>query len=277
MVIVNATPDSFSDGQQMLQKTEHELCHWAEAQLAMGVTWVDVGGESTRPGALPIMAEEELQRVLPVIRCLMRHFPTLQLSIDTRKASVAKAALEAGAIAVNDVSALRYDGDALLEVVHSFQAGLILTHSLGTPETMTALAEASELAELNNGKTVVQRVQESLLLLKQRCLEGGLPTERLLLDVGIGFGKTQRQNWDLLNNLLPLAEALGCPTLVGISRKRFLDLPMLPTTPQERDAATASLSHALWQRGGVWGFRLHAMQTHRHVFDVMNQWQSLLS
>lgn len=261
MVILNATPDSFSDGGQHPLNDERALCHWVEAQLALGATWLDVGGESTRPGAIDVPPEEEIARIRPVIETVAKHFPTLNISSDTRKAVVANVALQAGATAVNDVSGLRYDGDALLATVLQHHAGLFLTHSLGTPQTMQQLA--------NEALPIIPTVLEELQHVQQRCVQAGMLPQAVVLDVGIGFGKTQTQNWELLQQLPSIAEQLHSPTLVGISRKRFLDVAPCLAHPQERDAATAALSHELHQRGGVWGFRVHTLAVHQQVFHAL--------
>ena len=208
MGIVNATPDSFSDGGLFLD---------AGAAIAQalrladeGADLVDVGGESTRPGAAPVPDDEELGRVVPVIAALRaRGFP-LPISIDTRKAAVARAALDAGADLVNDVSGLA--DPSLARVVAEAGAPIVLMHSRGTPEDMQRRAVYGD---------VVQEVAAELEQALGRAAAAGIPRERTILDPGLGFAKTAEHNLVLLARLDEL-RALGRPILVGPSRKSFI-------------------------------------------------------
>ena len=207
MGIVNVTPDSFSDGGQY-RRWDRAVNH-ALALVAEGADLLDIGGESTRPGASPISAEEELARVLPVLRVLAGECST-PLSIDTRKPEVAAAALDAGATLVNDVEGLGASG--MLELVVARGAGACLVHMQGQPATMQAAPHYDD---------VVEEVRAFLAARAQAALDGGLRSERVWIDPGIGFGKTLEHNLRRLAGLDRLA-SLGYPVLVGASRKGFI-------------------------------------------------------
>ena len=210
MGVLNVTPDSFSDGAQFLS-LDKALAH-AEQMIADGADIIDIGGESTRPGADLISPEDELQRVLPVIEALTKraHVP---ISVDTTKAVVARAALDAGAAIVNDVSALRFDFHIADEVAKS-SAGLVLMHSRGTPATMQRLPPVAD---------VIAEVTESLRSSVAMAERRGVKRESIVIDPGIGFGKTQEQNIELIAKLDRLAQAFpDFPILIGTSRKSFI-------------------------------------------------------
>ena len=227
MGIVNTTPDSFSDGGKYLDP--HKAFSQAKQLIDDGADILDIGGESTRPGAQAVDTKEELQRTIPVISAIRKH-SSIPISIDTRKAEVAKKALEAGADIVNDISALRYD-PAMLSVLRQSQAEVILMHMQGEPATM------------QTAPTYHAVVDEILTFLQQRIevLEKhGIDRQRIIVDPGIGFGKTLAHNLALVNNLASL-QTLGCRVLLGHSRKSFLGgITHLP--PVERDLATAVVS-----------------------------------
>jgi dihydropteroate synthase len=210
MGVLNVTPDSFSDGKQFLSP-DRALAH-AEQMIADGADLIDIGGESTRPGAAIISAEDELQRVLPVIEELAKR-TAVPISIDTTKSVVARAALDAGAAIVNDVSALRFDFHIADEVVRS-AAGLVLMHSRGTPATMQRLPPVADIIE-----EVTNSLGNSVVMAERR----GVKRESIVIDPGIGFGKTQEQNLELIARLDRLAHALpDLPILIGTSRKSFI-------------------------------------------------------
>jgi dihydropteroate synthase len=214
MGIVNVTPDSFSDGGRFLASRD-AIAH-GRRLAAEGADMLDVGGESTRPGAEPVPAEEELRRVLPVIEGLaaIDSFPARpQISIDTSKAAVAEAAIGVGASVVNDVSALRGD-ERMVGVVADSGVECCLMHMLGEPRTMQRVG----------GPQYEDVLDEVKAFLEERlrfAVSEGVREERILLDPGIGFGKTERHNLELLNRLAELRE-LGRPILIGTSRKQFL-------------------------------------------------------
>lgn len=226
MGILNVTPDSFSDGGRFLAPdaaVEHAI-----RMVSEGADIVDVGGESTRPGAEPASTREEMDRVLPVIEALAGEIDA-PISIDTTKAAVAEAALEAGASIVNDVSAMRFDA-AMPGVVKAAGAGVVLMHMLGEPRTMQEDPRYDD---------VVADVRRSLLGWAAEAEAAGIPPDCIVLDPGIGFGKTLAHNLLLLKNLAALTEGSGYPLLVGPSRKSFigmaLDLPL-----EERLEGTAA-------------------------------------
>jgi len=208
MGIVNCTPDSFSDGGRFLDN--RDAIAEAERHLAAGAIIVDVGGESTRPGANPVGADDECRRVLPVIGELRRRHPGAMISIDTTKVAVAAAALAAGADLVNDVSAAAEDG--MLELVAEQRTGIVLMHRRGTPGTMQQDTRYDD---------VVAEVHGFLRERASAAVDAGVPAHRVWLDPGIGFGKDDAGNLALLAALPELA-ACGHPVVVGPSRKSFI-------------------------------------------------------
>ncbi len=222
MAVVNVTPDSFSDGGRYLDPAA-AVAHALE-MLRQGADILDIGGESTRPGAAPVSAEDELSRVLPVVETLARDTDAV-LSIDTSKAEVADRCLAAGAHVINDVTAL---GDPDMgDAVRRHGAGVVLMHSRGTPSTMQHLAEYGD---------VVAEVRSHLQARLQAAAELGIDGVRVALDPGIGFAKTAAHNLALVRRLGEIA-ALGRPVVLGASRKGFLG-EITGRPRQERDAAT---------------------------------------
>lgn len=211
MGVLNVTPDSFSDGGEFFS-LDKALDH-AEQMIAAGADMIDVGGESTRPGGAAIAsAEEELQRVLPVIRQLAKR-SRIPISIDTTKAVVARAALDAGAAIVNDISALRFDSQIADEVAKS-GAGLVLMHSRGKPGALHGLPSVTDIIE-----EVTTGLRNSIALAEQH----GVKRESIVIDPGIGFGKSQEQNIELIAKLDQLVAAFpDFPLLIGTSRKSFI-------------------------------------------------------
>ncbi|RKY72877.1 MAG: dihydropteroate synthase [Candidatus Latescibacterota bacterium] len=216
MGVLNVTPDSFSDGGLFL-RTE-DAVRRAEEMAQEGADIIDIGGESSRPGAEPVPLEEELRRVIPVVREVARRL-SVPISIDTYKAEVARRALEEGASIVNDISALRFDPD-MAEVVARRRAPVVLMHMKGTPRDMQRNPYYED---------VLGEVEGFLKERKEAAVGMGIPEENIILDPGIGFGKRVQDNLQLLKNLDRLV-ALGSPVLVGTSRKSFigavLDLPV---------------------------------------------------
>lgn len=225
MGVVNVTPDSFSDGGRHL-KPAKAVAHGLEL-LRHGADWIDIGGESTRPGSRPVPVEEELRRVLPVVRGL-RKKSKAWISIDTTKAEVAEAALCAGADAINDVSGLRFDRRMAL-VAAKRRCPLILMHMRGTPATMQQSPFASD---------VWRSVRSGLKRSVQKALQAGVRRTQLIVDPGFGFGKSFEQNFELLGNLSRLS-TLRLPILVGTSRKSFIQR-MVGKTPEKIQAGTAA-------------------------------------
>ncbi|HZJ54952.1 MAG TPA: dihydropteroate synthase [Myxococcaceae bacterium] len=243
MGVVNVTPDSFSDGGQHLER-EAAVRH-ALALAEAGADLVDIGGESTRPGAGAVPVQVELARVLPVIEAV-RTASDVPVSIDTRKAEVAREALRAGAVLVNDVSGLGHD-PALATVVAEAGAALALMHIQGTPETMQVDPRYDD---------VVAEVIEGLSGSIDRALAAGVLRERIWIDPGIGFGKTVGHNLFLLRHLAEL-RVLGAPVLVGTSRKRFIGALAGGRPPEERLPGTLASVAAVAVLRGADVVRVH--------------------
>lgn len=259
MGILNVTPDSFSDGGQF-QLVENAVARALQME-ADGADIIDIGGESTRPGAEPVMLEEELRRTIPVIRELATRVRA-PISIDTTKAEVARQALEAGAEIVNDISGLTFDPE-MLEVCRLHDAGICLMHIQGTPQTM------------QQNPTYVDVVQEVIDFLQQqvdRCLMAGILPERMCVDPGIGFGKTAEHNLQLLKSVSRLQRDLRRPVLIGHSRKRFLS-KILGRSVDERESGTIGVSIALAEQG-VDILRIHDV---RSVRDAIVAWDTVRS
>jgi dihydropteroate synthase len=237
--ILNVTPDSFSDGGRF-KDVASAVAH-ARAMVADGADVIDVGGESTRPGAGPVAEAEELRRVMPVIE---RIRGLAAVSIDTTKAAVAAAALSAGATIVNDVSGATLD-PAMLRVVAERGAGIILMHRRGTPRTMDRLARYRD---------VTAEVKRFLSARIEAALAAGIPRGAIAIDPGIGFAKTSRHNLTLLAHVSELA-TLGFPVVVGVSRKRFLGGLLGPSARARTEGTVAASLIAV--AGGARGVRVH--------------------
>ena len=258
MGILNVTPDSFSDGGKHFSP-EAAIAH-AKAMLSEGADIIDVGGESTRPGATRISPEEEQERILPVIEAISTLGATI--SVDTMNPSTARAAIAAGAHIINDVSGMNLS-DEMLETAAQLQVPYILMHARGTSTTM------NDLAVYPRG--TVTEVLEELMSLRERAITAGIAAQNLILDPGLGFAKTGDQDWELLGAVQDF-QALGHRLLIAGSRKRSVanalaaadrehaarySLPEpAPRTPEQRDAASAAVA-ALMARSGVWAVRVH--------------------
>ena len=228
MGILNITPDSFSgDGLLSTGNTVEDSLEQARRFVAAGVTILDVGGESTRPGSQPIGIEEERQRVLPVIKTLVNEFPDTLISIDTYKGVIAEEALQAGAHLVNDVWALRADPD-LRVVVAKAGCAVILMHNRSNPASVEVRAQLGGAYIGAEYTDLVEDVKRELMKSVLLARHAGIPDEHIILDPGIGFGKKVEHNLELINRLDEI-RALGFPVLLGPSRKSFigytLDLP----------------------------------------------------
>lgn len=253
MGIVNVTPDSFSDGGRFLDSgraVEHAL-----KLVAEGADILDIGGESTRPGAEPVEEAEELRRVLPVIRAVRSATSTL-ISIDTMKAAVARAALDAGADIINDVTGLRGDS-AMPRVAASCDAGLVIMHMIGTPRTMQQQPEYAD---------VVHEVQDYFQDRLRSLERDGIDPARIVLDPGFGFGKTLDHNVALMRALPELAIG-GRPLLVGVSRKSMIGRLIGSDELDDRDWPTVALTaHA---RGlGARLVRVHDVKPNVHAMRM---------
>jgi dihydropteroate synthase len=234
MGVLNATPDSFSDGGRF--EDPGAAAEAARRMCAEGAAIVDVGGESTRPGAGPVDEDTEIFRVAPVLERLRGELP---LSIDTRRAAVARRALDLGAIVVNDVSAGSDPG--MLPLVAARRAGIVLMHMRGEPGTMQ---EAPSYGD------VVGEVEEFLMGRAERAAAAGVPRDRILVDPGIGFGKLPEHNLALLG-ALPRLVAHGWPVVVGVSRKRFLGDLTGRAVHERRDGTTAAVALAAFHGAAV--------------------------
>jgi len=255
MAILNVTPDSFSDGGRLL--TLDSALRAAEHALLAGANVLDVGGESTRPGAETIDAQAEMERVVPNIEAIHLRFPEAIISVDTRKAAVAEAAIEAGASWINDVSGLQFD-PAMAATVARHQATLVLMHSQGTPDTMQRDPQYPQ--------GVVQSILDFLEAQVAFAEQAGIAREKLIVDPGFGFGKTVAHNLDILRGLERFQE-LGLPVLAGTSRKSFLTMGNRDILTDEREALTAvSLAMAI-QKGAAY-VRVHDVETQAPVIRL---------
>jgi dihydropteroate synthase len=252
MGVVNVTPDSFSDGGRFLDP-EAAVSHGLRL-AGDGAAILDVGGESTRPGADPVSADEELRRVVPVIDRLAAEAGGAEVSVDTTKRAVAGAALEAGATMVNDVSAFRFEPE-LAGLVAERGARCCLMHMLGEPRTMQRDPRYDD---------VVSEVKSFLEERLAFAVGEGVPEGRVLLDPGIGFGKTVEHNLELLRRLDELA-AIGRPVVVGTSRKSFLGKLAGGRAEDERLPGTIATTVIAWERGAT-VFRVHDV---REVVDAL--------
>lgn len=228
MGILNVTPDSFSDGGRYTQ--EKALSLQVRAMLDSGADILDVGGESTKPYAEPVSEDEELRRVLPAIASIRAMHGSIPVSIDTTKAEVARQALQAGADIINDVSGLRFDAE-MIRVAIAHEAPVILMHMRKTPKDMQDEPVYDD---------VVQEITDFLAERISWATQQGLKRERIIVDPGLGFGKTVEHNLTILKNLRAFKN-LGCPLLIGHSRKSFIG-KILPLETQDRDLATALIS-----------------------------------
>ena len=259
MGIVNVTPDSFSDGGRYIE-TDAALTH-ARQLVADGAAIVDVGGESTRPGATPVPEDVEAARIIPVIRELAHD--GIVVSVDTLHASTAEAAMAAGARIINDVSAGEAD-ENMAQVVAATGAVYIAGHRRGNSSTMNDLARYDD---------VVSDVRSELVERIEVLRRAGVGDSHIVIDPGLGFAKTGEHNWTLLSHLDDLA-SLGFPVLIGASRKRFIAELLASDAPvADRDAPSAFVA-ALALNNGAWGARVHDVRATRVALDVLDQWRT---
>ena len=251
MGVVNVTPDSFSDGGHYLDAAA-AIAHGLELE-AEGAVILDIGGESTRPGAAPVAEDEELRRVLPVIEGLVAAGCRAQISIDTSKSGVASRALAVGATLVNDVTAFRGDPE-IAAVIAEAQADCCVMHMLGTPRTMQLDPHYDD---------VVAEIKAFLEERMRFAIAHGIAEDRIMLDPGIGFGKTVEHNLELLRGLGALVE-LGRPVVIGTSRKSFLG-KLTGREVDDRVAATIATNVLAYERGAR-VFRVHDVAP---VYDAL--------
>lgn len=241
MGVLNITPDSFSDGGQF--SDPDDAISRARVMVAEGADIIDVGGESTRPGSAGISADEEMQRVVPVIRALAKDC-SVPLSIDTSKAAVADAALQAGAHMVNDVTGLA--DPEMAPVVRTHHAGLVIMHMQGTPRTMQENPVYHD---------VVREVGQFLAGRVRYAVDAGIPEDCIVIDPGIGFGKSLEHNITLLKSLKNLGSLGGRPVLAGVSRKRFVGMITGREVPDRLPGSLAAAAFAIMQGASI--LRVH--------------------
>jgi dihydropteroate synthase len=254
MGILNVTPDSFADGGRHF--TIEDALKRAEVMIAEGVDIIDVGGESTKPGADRVTEEEETSRVIPVITELAKK--DVPLSIDTTRAAVAEKAIRAGATYVNDVSGGLADPAMYALIAKSPKVQYIIMHWR---------THSKNMQELATYKDVVKEVKEELEERINSAIEAGVDPEQIIIDPGIGFSKLSEHNWELLRNIDRLA-LLGYPILIGASRKRFLGELTGATNPDDREAASISIT-AMVAKQNVWGVRTHSVKPHRDAIATV--------
>ncbi|MBN1864955.1 MAG: dihydropteroate synthase [Victivallales bacterium] len=255
MGILNVTPDSFSDGNEYFSESA-AVARALEMHHA-GADVIDIGGESSRPGASPVTVEEEMKRVIPVVRALKTENPEIVISVDTTKSEVAKAALDEGAEIINDISGLLADPH-IAAVAAASGAGLILMHMRGTPATMNSLRNYDDL---------LQDVMRELENAAKKALSAGVPRECLMLDPGIGFAKNKEQNILLIKHISRFSD-LGYPLLVGPSRKSFIGEITGQRDPAKRAWGTAGAVAWLAFRQVAF-VRVHDVGQMRDVISVV--------
>jgi len=248
MGILNVTPDSFADGGKYLD-SERAIARGLE-MISEGVNVIDIGGESTRPGAERVSSEEEQKRTIPVIKALAGKGAVI--SIDTMSAETAKKAVEAGASIVNDVSGGKADPD-MFAMVARLNCKYVLMHWRGHSKDMNSLAVYEDVV-----LDVINELKEQI----EKAIQAGIKKENLIIDPGLGFSKDVKHNWEILDRLHEL-QALGYPILIGASRKRFLG----GDDPNQREEATINLTKSLVGKK-IWGVRVHSVKPHREVIDT---------
>ncbi len=264
MAVCNVTPDSFSDGgtheAPPAERTQSAV-NYAKQQVALGATIIDVGGESTRPGAARVPQAEEAARVVPVVAALLAE--GIEVSVDTMNAATADACLQLGDVYINDVSGGLAD-DQMLATVAKHDARYILSHWRGHSVVMNDLATYDDTAS---------EVLAELTQMRDRAVAAGIRAERIILDPGLGFAKDRDDNWAILQHLDQF-NSLGHPLLIGASRKRFTGALLAPDAPvTDRDLPTAIIS-ALCAERGVWGVRVHNTEATRVAFDIVRAWRN---
>jgi dihydropteroate synthase len=252
MGIINTTPDSFFP--QSRKQQIKEVVQFAREMVEEGASILDIGGESSRPGAKSISIEEELDRVIPAIEAISKEIDVI-LSVDTRKSHVAEAAIKAGAQMINDISAMQFDS-RMIDFVCLNQLPIVVMHMQGEPENMQDDPEYQDVVS-----EIVQFFQQKIQLLQKK----GLQRKRIILDPGIGFGKTVRNNLQIINHLETF-QSLGYPLMMGSSRKSFIGSVLGQKDPQERLAGTLATT-VLGVMKGVHIFRVHDVQEN---FDAIH-------
>ncbi len=252
MGIINVTPDSFSDGGQYNQPdraVEHAL------NMAQdGADIIDVGGESTRPGAQPVSEKDEKTRVLPVIEGIASRLD-IPISIDTTKSGVARTAMQAGASIINDISGFRFDRD-MIDVARSAKAGVVIMHIQGEPRTMQSNPHYDDL---------IKDIMDYLAAQKQKLMDHGIEKNRIAVDPGIGFGKNLQHNFDLIRHLHAFLE-LDCPLLVGPSRKSFIGKVLNLPADQRIEGTAAAVTACILNGAHI--VRVHDVKEMKRVVTI---------
>ena len=256
MGIVNVTPDSFSDGGKFFSP-EVAISH-ASKLITQGADIIDIGGESTRPGAEQVSESEELKRVIPVIEKIRTDNPTILISIDTTKASVAKHAVEAGANIINDVSGLSFDNN-MIGIVESFNIPVVIMHMKGNPQNMQLNPEY---------KDIVNEILDFFKMKIKIAIQSGINRSMIILDPGIGFGKTVEHNFELLSRLNEF-NVLELPIMIGPSRKSFIGIT-LDLPPEDRVEGTAAAVSAGVMNGASI-VRVHDVKSMKRVVRIIEK------
>lgn len=254
MGILNVTPDSFYDGFRYTD--ESAILKQAEKMIAEGADFIDVGGYSTRPGAEDISAETELERVLPAVEIILRKFPQATLSIDTFRSSVAKRAVESGALLINDISGGEYDNE-MFSTVAALNVPYLLMHMKGTPQTMARLTSYDNLL-----KDIIDYFHQKIFKLQQ------LGVKDIIVDPGFGFAKTAEQNFELLNNLNQF-QILGKPILAGLSRKSMIWKTLKKDPNGALNGTTALNTIALLKGASI--LRVHDVREAKEIIALLGQ------
>ncbi len=254
MGILNVTPDSFADGG--MHNSLPAAMNRVQEMISEGVDIIDVGGESTRPGATRITEAEELLRTIPVIEAIAKSFPEVTISIDTTRANVAQKALNAGAKIINDVSGGLAD-PKMAEVVANSGVKYVVMHWRGTSESMQSKAVYKDV----NSEVIAELLGRVASLKISGVLEN-----QIILDPGLGFAKLPEHNWEIMQNL-EMFTNLGFPILIGASRKRFLGEEL---SPIEREDASIAIT-SLCAKNKIWGVRTHSVKDHKMAIDIVDQ------
>ena len=254
MGILNITPDSFFDGGKY--KNESEILQQTEKMLLEGATFIDVGAYSSRPGATHISEEEELQRIIPVIKLLVKHFPTILISVDTFRSKVAAESIKNGAAMINDISGGKMD-DNMFETVAKLQVPYIVMHMQGTPLNMQKNPQYEDVT-----KEVISFFAEQIFKLHQ------LKLNDIIIDVGFGFGKTMEHNYELLKNL-SLFKNLEVPILAGVSRKSMVYKPIETSAKEALNATTSVNTIALLNGATI--LRVHDVKEAVEAVKIVEQ------
>lgn len=252
MGILNVTPDSFYDGGKY-NNVENAFKHVLKMK-SDGADIIDIGGESTRPGAKQVSLQEELDRVCPIVEKVAQNID-IKISVDTTKSQVAEECLKLGAKIINDISGLNFD-EKIADIVSKYNAYLVVMHIKGIPENM------QKNTEYNN---IIEEIKQFLLKSKEKALASKIKSDRIIIDPGIGFGKSLEDNYRILNNISEFNK-IGCEILIGLSRKSLIG--KLYNSDEDRLPATIALNTIAWQNGANI-IRVHDVKEHKLVLDAI--------